>query len=191
MKKRKKKKKRFDASQLVNNFLKDFIAAKVSKNLGRYTATTGNNFYFPAGTLGTMETKTHHLQRPIDRYFAEKIGKEASKIDDPEEEEQSVESAILLKEREVKRLKDIIKAEQKKVKICYECKRKFTSTEQLKRHEGSSEIHKQNIEKNKPNTPDAPADTKGKEDETVPMADNPASSEGTIQIQVSNQTPQQ
>ena len=57
------------------------------------------------------------------------------------------ENPIVLKEREIKRLKEMIKAEQKKIKICMECKRKFATQEQLKRHEEMSEMHKENVEK--------------------------------------------
>lgn len=109
----------------------------------------GNNFYFPAGTIGTMETKTHHLHRPIDRYLADKVGRSGAEFpaeqESPAEDEQALENAIFVKEREIRRLKEMVKAEQRKVKVCYECRRKFASAEQLRRHEESSQMHRENV----------------------------------------------
>ena len=117
------------------------------------TATSGNNFYFPAGTIGTFHTKFHHSTRSIDRYVDKSGKKPVSAVNaeqgNPNEEEIIEEDPVVVKEREVRRLKEIVKIEQKKIKICLECKRKFASQEQLKQHEELSEMHKANVEKTK------------------------------------------
>jgi len=119
--------------------------------MGRLTATSGNNFYFPAGTIGTFHTKFHHSTRIIDRYV-DKAGKKAVSAvnSEPIKTEQIIEEdPVAIKERELRRLKELIKSEQKKIKICTICKRKFANYEQLKKHEDFSEMHKSNAEKMK------------------------------------------
>ena len=121
--------------------------------MGIHTATQANNFYFPAGTIGTMETKMHHLHRPMSRYFADKIEQEEkeeiSLMKSEKEEKNNPDSdmmnAIDAKEREVEKLRELLKSEQKKVKVCLECKRKFASADQLKRHKAESQLHKEKL----------------------------------------------
>ena len=93
------------------------------------------------GTVGTFSTKLHHSAKCIDRY-TDKDHKKPTVAVEADETEEISEDPIVLKEREIKRLKDIMKAEQKKVKICFQCKAKFASQEHLKWHEESSEMHK-------------------------------------------------
>ena len=65
----------------------------------------------------------------------------------PREENELKKQSIKIEE--IKRLKELISFEQKRIKVCLVCMRKFASNEQLKTHEESSEMHKVNIEKRK------------------------------------------
>eukprot|EP00831_Metopus_contortus_P016906 TRINITY_DN1711_c0_g1_i1.p2 TRINITY_DN1711_c0_g1~~TRINITY_DN1711_c0_g1_i1.p2 ORF type:complete len:124 (+),score=18.41 TRINITY_DN1711_c0_g1_i1:493-864(+) len=99
-----------------------------------------------------METKKHHPQSAIDRFQAEKIGKDPrnqSEQDDVPEAPRLAIDELQLKQREIKALTDLIRAEQKKIRICHYCKRKFVSLEQLRYHEEYSELHKKVMESHK------------------------------------------
>ena len=146
---------------------KKAVNANISKNRGRNTATSGINFYFPAGTLNNMATKIHHLHRPIDKYLDSKkesieedtsglynVNKQIHKeykrilvdqIGVKESEEDLDKQKLALKLREIGRLTELIKLEIKKVKICTLCKRKFAGAEHLRTHETYSKVHAANL----------------------------------------------
>ena len=48
---------------------------------------------------------------------------------------------------ELQKIKELIKAEKNKVKICMLCKRKFANSSHFSKHEMYSEIHKSKISK--------------------------------------------
>jgi len=66
-----------------------------------------------------------------------------------EEEEQKKEyekekNMNEIKKNEILKLRELIKAEKNRIKICYLCKRKFFNAINLTNHEKSSELHKRN-----------------------------------------------
>lgn len=148
------------------------LDAKVSKNIGRLTATSGSTFYFPAGTIHTMETKTHHLHRPVNDYFKDKLEIEEMKSKEAaaaEKEKRAQNSITKEKEKsvnnsktkdmgelktQIKKLHEMIKIHQRKIKICYICRRKFAGIEHFRNHEHHSSLHQNhinNLPKNKNN----------------------------------------
>jgi len=107
-----------------------------------------------------IETKKHHLQRPLDKFFSDKLEKiekdeaetkrlEQEKIESILEEGFVQEGSSVQEQKllEIEKLKELIRIEKEKIKICYLCKRKFANEAHLKRHEEESEMHKANMNK--------------------------------------------
>lgn len=96
-----------------------------------------------------LTSKQHHLHRPMEKYFSDK---EEEKLKKEEEEkmekikEKSMEENKII---QLQKIKELIKAEKSKIKLCLLCKRKFANSAHLVKHESLSELHKNNVSNRK------------------------------------------
>lgn len=88
------------------------------------------------------------MHRPIEKYFAEK--EEEGRRRDEEEKKEGKRKRREEEElsNELMKLRELIKVEKNKVKLCLICRRKFASSSHLANHEKYSETHRINIDKN-------------------------------------------
>lgn len=96
-----------------------------------------------------FNSRQHHLHRPIEKYFSDKEEEQLKKEEEEKLEkikEKSNEENIM---NELQKIKELIKVEKNKVKLCLLCKRKFANVTHLANHEKFSEFHKTNLLKKK------------------------------------------
>lgn len=127
--------------------------AKMSKNIGRDTPTSVGpksfgksakfGFYGGAGGWG-FTSKQHHLHRPIEKYFSDKEEEKLKKEEEEKMEKIKEKSMEENKFNQLQKVKDLIKAEKSRIKLCLLCKRKFANSTHFFNHEKFSELHKTN-----------------------------------------------
>ena len=102
----------------------------------------------PSSLSSSWSSRQHHLHRPIEKYFAEK--EEEGRRRDEEEKKEGKRKRREEEElsNELMKLRELIKVEKNKVKLCLICRRKFASSSHLANHEKYSETHRINIDKN-------------------------------------------
>lgn len=131
--------------------------AKISKNIGRDTPTAvgpksfgkSPKLGFTAGPNWGFNSKQHHLHRPIEKYFSDKEEEQLKKEEAEKLEkikEKSLEENQL---NELQKIRELIKAEKHKIKLCLLCKRKFANAIHYSNHEKFSIMHKNNSSKKK------------------------------------------
>ena len=83
----------------------------------------------------------------MDKYFSDKA--EAAKKQEQEILKEKMKEKTLEEHKwsEWQKIKEMIKNEKNKIRICLLCKRKFASATHLSNHEKSSEIHLINLSK--------------------------------------------
>ena len=88
----------------------------------------------------------HPLHRPIQKYFSDK--EEQHKQQEEEELLERIKEKNLEESKigELKKIRELIKAEKSKMKFCLVCKRKFANATHLRMHEEKSALHKQNLQ---------------------------------------------
>jgi len=86
-----------------------------------------------------------NIYRPVDKYFSDKaeLAKkmEQEALRDKQKEKSLEENKI----GEWQKLKELIRNEKDKVRICLLCRRKFISASHLSKHEKSSKLHSSNL----------------------------------------------
>ena len=118
----------------------------MSKNIGRDTPSSliTKTYAKVAGTITNWntESKQHPLHRPIEKFFSDKQ-EQQKKMEQEVMKEKIIEKSLEeTKLNELQRLKELIRSEKNKMKICLLCKRKFAGLEHLIKHEKFSDMHK-------------------------------------------------
>ena len=86
-----------------------------------------------------------NIYRPVDKYFSDKA--EIAKKMEQEALKEKMKEKTLEENKmgEWLKLKEMIRNEKNKIRICLLCKRKFVSASHLIKHEKSSKIHSSNL----------------------------------------------
>ncbi len=89
------------------------------------------------------------MHRPIEKYFSDKEEEQLKKEEEEKLEKIKEKSLEDNKLNELMKIKELIKAEKNKIKLCLLCKRKFANAMHIANHEKLSEFHKANLMKKK------------------------------------------
>lgn len=86
------------------------------------------------------------MYRPVDKYFSDKA-EQAKKTEQEHLKEKMKEKTLEEnKMMEWQKIKEMIRNEKNKIRICLLCKRKFISAGHLSKHEKSSKMHATNLQ---------------------------------------------
>ena len=99
----------------------------------------------PSAPIWNAREVAHPLHRPVDKYFSDKaelVKKMEQEVLREKQKEKSLED---IRMGEWQKVKEMIRNEKDKIKICLLCRRKFINANHLVKHEKSSKVHQSNL----------------------------------------------